>query len=55
MLTVNRMMDGNLASTLRARNLPALLVLVDGRALHYRGNLYDTKEIIRFARQVGIL
>ena len=50
--TVNYMMDGNLFATLRINQIPALAVLVEGRVIHYRGNMntLTAKAIRLFAR-----
>ncbi|CAD5210104.1 unnamed protein product [Bursaphelenchus xylophilus] len=50
--TVNYIFDGNLFEKLRIGRLPSLLVLVEGKVVHYRGNYADlTARTIRmFAR-----
>jgi hypothetical protein len=67
MLTVNRHTDGALADDLRARSLPTLVIIADGvdtraaqpltlvfagRTIHYRGNLFDKRQIIEYCRSV---
>lgn len=48
------MMDGNLLEKFRVSQLPALMVLVEGRVLHYRGDFrnLNAKVIRVFARNV---
>ncbi len=50
--TVNYMVDGNLFATLRITQIPSLLVVVEGRVVHYRGamNTLSAKAIRLFAR-----
>uniref|UniRef100_A0A1I8A8S4 J domain-containing protein n=1 Tax=Steinernema glaseri TaxID=37863 RepID=A0A1I8A8S4_9BILA len=50
--TVNAVYEGNLLDTLRCHSNFALLVVVEGRVLHYRGNLMSMKahDIRVFAR-----
>ena len=46
------MFDGNIFEKLRVNRVPALLVLVEGRAIHYRGNYnqLSARAIRMFAR-----
>lgn len=53
--TINYMSDGNAFERLRITRLPALVVLVEGRVVHYRGALnaggaLSAKAIRLFAR-----
>lgn len=50
--TVNAMFDSNLLEKLRVNRVPSLLVLVEGRAIHYRGSYQqlNAREIRLFAR-----
>lgn len=50
--TVNAMFDSNLLEKLRVNRVPSLLILIEGRAIHYRGNYQNlnAREIRLFAR-----
>lgn len=53
--TVNAMTDGNLLDKLRISKLPSIVVVVEGRVLHYRGAMQPTisaKALRVFARDV---
>lgn len=45
--TVNAMSDGNLLERLRVSRLPSIVVVVEGRVIHYRGNM-QCKSFISF-------
>ncbi len=49
--TVNAMSDGNLLEKLRVSRLPSIVVLVEGRIMHFRGSMH-AKSIRLFARDV---
>lgn len=46
------MFDGNLFEKLRINRVPSLLVLIEGRSIHYRGNYQQlsARDIRLFAR-----
>ncbi|KAI6178596.1 Transcription factor BTF3 [Aphelenchoides besseyi] len=50
--TVNYMFDGNMFEKLRVNRVPSLLVLIEGRAIHYRGSYQhlSARSIRMFAR-----
>uniref|UniRef100_A0A915D6Q0 J domain-containing protein n=1 Tax=Ditylenchus dipsaci TaxID=166011 RepID=A0A915D6Q0_9BILA len=50
--TVNYLTDGNLFEKLRITHLPSIVVLVEGRVVHFRGNMngLTSKAIRLFAR-----
>lgn len=49
--TINAQMEGNLMEKLRVSRLPSIVVVVEGRVIHYRGP-YQAKAIRMFARDV---
>uniref|UniRef100_A0A914W4S8 DnaJ homolog subfamily C member 16 n=1 Tax=Plectus sambesii TaxID=2011161 RepID=A0A914W4S8_9BILA len=49
--TINAQMEGNLMEKLRISRLPTIVVVVEGRVIHYRGP-YQAKSIRMFARDV---
>ncbi|CAJ0581345.1 unnamed protein product, partial [Mesorhabditis spiculigera] len=52
--TINAMTDGNLLEKLRVTHLPSLMVLVEGRVIHYSGNMVhmNAKNVRVWARDV---
>jgi hypothetical protein len=47
--TINAQMEGNLMEKLRVTRLPTIMVIVEGRVIHYRGQ-FQAKSIRVFAR-----
>ncbi|VDM49449.1 unnamed protein product [Toxocara canis] len=52
--TVNAITDGNLLEKLRVSRLPSIVVVVEGRVIHYRGSMHplSAKSVRIFARDV---
>ncbi|VDK88926.1 unnamed protein product [Litomosoides sigmodontis] len=52
--TVNAMTDGNLLEKMRISRLPSIVVVVEGRVIHYRGSMQplSAKALRVFARDV---
>ncbi|VDM97334.1 unnamed protein product [Thelazia callipaeda] len=52
--TVNAVTDSNLLEKLRVSRLPSIVVIVEGRVIHYRGTIYPlfAKAVRVFARDV---
>uniref|UniRef100_A0A914ZSF8 J domain-containing protein n=1 Tax=Parascaris univalens TaxID=6257 RepID=A0A914ZSF8_PARUN len=52
--TVNAITDGNLLEKLRVSRLPSIVVVVEGRVIHYRGSMHplSEKSVRVFARDV---
>uniref|UniRef100_A0A915PC95 J domain-containing protein n=1 Tax=Setaria digitata TaxID=48799 RepID=A0A915PC95_9BILA len=52
--TVNAITDGNLLEKMRISRLPSIVVVVEGRVIHYRGSMQSlsTKAVRVFARDV---